>query len=94
MNARLVRQWAAVAGAFFLVGLIAQGLISEADSHTGVGMGGFARLLLCGIAGGAAAVIGLVLAIFRKTRRFGLLLSAAGVGFFLGVLLGVVAVLL
>ena len=94
MNARLLRQWAAVAGASFLIGLIAQGMISASDSHTGVGMGGFARVLLCGLAGGAAAVIGLVLAVFRKTRRLGVLMFGAGVGFFLGLFLGVFAVLL
>ena len=71
---------AAVVGLLAGFGILAW--ISATDTHTGVGLGGYARWMLATLIAGMLALGGLVMCFFAGVRREGgVLLSAGGVAF-------------
>lgn len=63
----------------FLFGQLAMAWITGHDSHTGVGMGGLAMWIASCLVAGVVGLVGLILTLFRATRRIGIAMFAGGV---------------
>jgi len=72
-----------------VVGAVLIGWIIANDSHTGVGMGGFALAVGLMFLACVSAALGGVLLIFRSTRELAVILLSGGAGTLTAALLGI-----